>query len=445
MRRDPAVLLAQQIVAAMFWWHPLIHLLGRLLTRSREELCDNYVLLHFDSERYAKTLLKVASYMTCSSNSPQLVGMSAARWPLEDRLRGMLDENRLLVARAPRVISVSAMVAFVAMGAFVIGSGKSSAQSPLDSLPSIELKLPQAADVAQQRGAGAVGARAYYPTGIYVMDANGQNLQLAIGGLVPGYDNVGSPCWSHDNKRIAFDAAFEGDWNKSHVFVVDVAGPSAGQVVDLGCGLIPSWSPNDEQIAFMLHPKNPNHEREGIWTMKADGSSRRRLTDGAMPAWSPKRNVIACVSGWAIPRDIFLVDVTSGAKTWMFPNGDVASKSRLAWWPDGDHLIFAPSAPRQDELFWIANVDRPQETLRALGRLPKDGLPISNWGYPAVSPDGNEVVFPVFSETAPTKSLCRLRVEPAGNPVIIALPQHIVAPGNPAWSPDGKHLAITIH
>jgi Tol biopolymer transport system component len=255
---------------------------------------------------------------------------------------------------------------------------------------------------------------------------------------------VGSPSWSHDGKRIAFDAAYDSDWNKSHVFVVEFSGPSAGQVVDLGCGLIPSWSPNDEEIAFMLHPGNPNNEREGIWTMKADGSRRRRLTDGAMPAWSPQRNVIACVSGWSIPRDIFLVDVDTRAKTWLFPSGNVGSKSRLAWWPDGNHLAFAPSAPQEDELFWIVNIDRPEQTMRALGRLPKGGPPDLNWGYPTVAPDGNELVFPLFSDTARTKSLCRLRVEPGSVPVEIMLPKDSSAPGNPAWSPDGKYLAVHI-
>lgn len=43
-----------------------------------------------------------------------------------------------------------------------------------------------------------------------------------------------------------------------------------------------SWSPNGTKIAFV-------RVGSGIWTMRADGSHKRELIEGAYaPAWQPK-------------------------------------------------------------------------------------------------------------------------------------------------------------
>ena len=44
VRRDPIVVLVQNLVAAIYWPHPLVQKLNRELAKAREEVCDNFVL-----------------------------------------------------------------------------------------------------------------------------------------------------------------------------------------------------------------------------------------------------------------------------------------------------------------------------------------------------------------------------------------------------------------
>lgn len=101
-RRDPLVGLIQRIAVALFWPHPLIHLLGRELARAREEICDNYVLRMGNRARYARTLLDLAESIRATPRSLVAAGLMPARWSLADRVTGLLDERRDLMVHVNR-------------------------------------------------------------------------------------------------------------------------------------------------------------------------------------------------------------------------------------------------------------------------------------------------------------------------------------------------------
>lgn len=124
VRRDPAVVLLQHIVAVLFWLHPLVHVLNRRLAKAREEVCDNYVLGTTDAPTYSRTLLLLAEMATTARPLPGSVPLFTSRWRLESRIAGILDERRNLTTRLTArgkalVIATSLLAATGAAGATI--------------------------------------------------------------------------------------------------------------------------------------------------------------------------------------------------------------------------------------------------------------------------------------------------------------------------------------
>ncbi|MCA9017437.1 MAG: M48 family metalloprotease, partial [Planctomycetaceae bacterium] len=98
-RRDQIVVLLQTFIGALFWAHPLVRLLNRQLAEAREEVCDNFVLTVTDAPSYSRTLLTMAQILNTTQIIPGTVGLFTSRWKLEQRIIGLLDEQRCCVTR----------------------------------------------------------------------------------------------------------------------------------------------------------------------------------------------------------------------------------------------------------------------------------------------------------------------------------------------------------
>ena len=129
-RRDGLANFLQKIMLAIFWFHPLVHALDRMLSRAREEICDNYVLNCEQAVNYGETLLQVNSFSVNRRQDLQplhiTVGVMGSSWNLESRIRGLLNEGRdktvRLNHRMRRVIQFVAAGLSVFLAACQIGS-----------------------------------------------------------------------------------------------------------------------------------------------------------------------------------------------------------------------------------------------------------------------------------------------------------------------------------
>lgn len=134
LRRDQLTALLQNIVGAIFWFHPLTAWLNRVLAQAREEVCDNYVLATASGPSYSRTLLTVAELIT-PRPVPGAVGLFSSRWRLENRVAGLLDEHRSRVVelkgRAKLLIAgLSLVMATVAaLGTVTLATGQDSTES----------------------------------------------------------------------------------------------------------------------------------------------------------------------------------------------------------------------------------------------------------------------------------------------------------------------------
>ena len=93
-RRDQIVILIQNLVAALYWPHPLVKTLNRELAKAREEVCDNFVLAGIEAPAYSRTLLSLAQLVQQPDVMPGSVGFFTDRWKLEHRVAGILDTRR---------------------------------------------------------------------------------------------------------------------------------------------------------------------------------------------------------------------------------------------------------------------------------------------------------------------------------------------------------------
>lgn len=171
---------------------------------------------------------------------------------------------------------------------------------------------------------------------IFVVNRDGTGLtQLTFS---PELDD--QPAWSPDGARIAFRSfrtQRDGD-----IWVMDADGANPVNLTpDPLPGVWderrPAWSPDGARIAYATNAAG----NADIWTMRADGSDARQLTDtidlDTEPAWSPDGTLIAFRrSSNDLGSDICLVPAAGGDAVRLHLPG----VQRLpAWSPDGDRLV----------------------------------------------------------------------------------------------------------
>lgn len=223
--------------------------------------------------------------------------------------------------------------------------------------------------------------------------------------LTAGLANSGWPAWSPDGTKIAFDSSrSDPDPRDStainDLFTMNPDGSDVTQLTDsVGASADAAWSPDGSQIAFDADRGDPR-SKQGIYTMRADGSGLRRVTVlpsgyefDLAPRFSPdgKRLVFVRYRGKGCPQPycpsehpaLFVVGVDgTGLRqltSFALHPGDAD------WSPDGKRIVFEayPNGPYADVYVIGAN----GHNLRNLTRDP------TGQADPVWSPDGTKILF----------------------------------------------------
>jgi Tol biopolymer transport system component len=234
---------------------------------------------------------------------------------------------------------------------------------------------------------------------IWTMRADGSHLRK----LTKDRQEDHCPSWSPDGRWIAFTRR---NVHLADLFVMRADGSHVRRVLKLrGAETCPRWSPDGNRLAFVrmdgtlpspvhavytvgvdgrglrkLSPLNeaweitdwgrnarilfesdyPPETRLSIWSMRADGSDRRRITEGLTethrhPRWSPDSRRIAFTNDREGDEELWLMNADGSGMTPLTNN--TITDFEPGWSPDGRKLVFARTvANKQPEIF-IANAD----------------------------------------------------------------------------------------
>jgi hypothetical protein len=231
--------------------------------------------------------------------------------------------------------------------------------------------------------------------------------------------------------------------------------------VTVGPGYAPQWSPTRNWLAF-------RRGADAIWIVARDGSHERLVGEGTSFAWSPvaDRLVVAGDQGVVFALPISGPELFDGRATSSVVWSD--DGTRFAYAVDGHLIVADPTGPRQD--ISVAGIVTPVGWNQSSGVLawlggPTDSIDAAADGLRLVAIDtGNSQVrdvgttLPYPDWIAPSPSRTQLAfVSGAGRDATTGKLLEVCDAStfdcstmaghrqllDPAWSPDGRVLAVT--
>ena len=271
--------------------------------------------------------------------------------------------------------------------------------------------------------------------GLYLMDVRNGEVTLIADQPAPGLTQCGSSAWSHDGRRILFDATPGTQWSLTRLKAIDM-GEGRPIVTDLGAGNCPTFSRDDDRIAFL---SNADGVESGVWLMKADGSDRRLLGAYGRPKWSPAGRQLMIIS-FDAPPQVTLMDANpekSGAL--QLPDQKIYSNPS---WAGEETIVAVIGATEGDTIALVDVSDPPRAKLKEVLWRSANG-PNVKPSDPIYSALTRRCIF-VGAEAKGTRlySVQQGKAEPAKplgpegyDPQITGL----------AYSPDGRYILYSAH
>lgn len=216
---------------------------------------------------------------------------------------------------------------------------------------------------------------------------------------------------------VAFDHG--GD-----IYITDFSGDPVSITSSDTYEMIPAWSPDGTQIAFLSSDsyRTWNESRLAIITLitgEVRPLSELLFSSETTLTWSPDGRYIAATLG-----TIYIVDVESGEASRLPVDCGTCS---VNWLPDSLGLIFSSGGV-------LFSIDLDGDNLQQLTSSPP------NADRPALSPVSNEVLFASSYEGVP--GLYSVNLEDLTINQVAALPGYEWFPH--LWSPDGQYIAIGV-
>ena len=136
--RDQMIGVLQRFITSLNWWNPIVHALSSTLSRAREEISDNHVLLRINSKEYAECLINLAEDKSFLRRFSVATAMASSHIPLKDRVNLILSKERNMETRLKKSTFFS-LVLFSCVFLAFIASYRMSFATEVDENPRVNL------------------------------------------------------------------------------------------------------------------------------------------------------------------------------------------------------------------------------------------------------------------------------------------------------------------
>jgi dipeptidyl aminopeptidase/acylaminoacyl peptidase len=191
-----------------------------------------------------------------------------------------------------------------------------------------------------------------------------------------------------------------------------------------GMLVTPSWSPDGRMLAYRWVSSSG---AGAVLTVAVEGGESRRVFDGTglidPLTWSPDSKSICFATGEDETLDICALDLATGGLKRVVKHA--AADRSPCWSKDGREIVFSSSRSGREEI-WSQSLDTGEVT-----QLTHNG----GNTLPALSPDGQRVALVNRARRLVILDRETGRTHVVGDPETVA--------SAPAWSPDGRFIAVT--
>jgi TolB protein len=232
---------------------------------------------------------------------------------------------------------------------------------------------------------------------LFTIRPDGSHLKRLLGG--PKFDDKAE--WSPDGRRIAF-ARSGRDPVPEEIWTADAKGRDLRRLTSWkATSAAPTWTPDGRIVYFTTKdypppasPDDPPPPSE-LYSMAADGSDQRRLTDDEVmkvdPAVSPIDGTVAYIAFQPVDEEpgafelgLFSIGADGSGPRTLAPFSPRRDVFNANWSPDGRRIVFELASRRQSDLA-VMNADGT-----GLRRLTRTRMLETN---PVWSPDGRFIAF----------------------------------------------------
>ncbi len=213
---------------------------------------------------------------------------------------------------------------------------------------------------------------------IWRADRSGDNaVELTFG----ADSTVGTPRWSPDGRRIAFDAGLKGEQPDIYVVGAD-GGPTRRITKDPAMDILPSWSSDGRWIYFCSNRDG----QQDIWKISPDGGHPVLVTRNGWESFASADGRYLYFSDPTEQKTIHRLDLTTGAQLALPQLGDAGARR---YWGLAEHAIYFVNTLENPH--WVQRFDLATGHISKVRQIGK--IIIYGPGGLAVSRDGRNLLW----------------------------------------------------